>query len=345
MHLPCIKTLTRTFWRLPLTVLLGFGAKASAISEQNYKADFDANVAPFFQSQGEEGTLQTSDGVTLAYKAFVHPDSVGDLVFLQGWTESYVSYPEFAYDMYQNKVSIYFLDWRGQGKSQRALEDTYKSYVEDYKEYVLDLEAFMEQVVKPRAKTKPIALAFSMGANVLSIFETQYPQTFSRVILISPMLDIKSDPWPQRVAWSIARFVEILGFGDSYLFGQGPPKPGSPRINRVTSSEQRFDQLILDRNADPKTVLSGGTFSWLRASFEATWFMRDHAEQLTVPILMFQSGKDEFVRTEGQDYVCARAPVCLKIVIPVARHAILLESDRIRNKVMAEIMDFILNGY
>lgn len=329
-----------------LLAILGhwfFAGSLLAISEENYKQVYEEKVWPFFVSQGTEGTIVTEDQVKLAYKTVIHPDPIATLVILQGWTEHYTSYAEFAYDMYQERVSTYILDWRGQGKSQRFLEDTQKSYIDTYDSYQRDLNAFMKQVVLPQAQTPPIALAFSMGANVLSLYESQNPKTFSRIILVSPMLDIKSDPFPQRFAWSVAKLMQLFGLGDGFVWGHGHYTGTGPNI--VTSSEARFLKIRELRKSQMDTVIGGATWSWLKASLEATWTMRDQADRLQVPMLMLQAGKDNVVRTEGQDKVCADAPLCLKVVFPLAMHAILAENDRIRTKALREIMDFIRYGY
>ncbi len=326
-----------------LAVFLCFSPRAWAISEENYQNIYDQMVLPFFASQGTEGTIQTSDHVSLGYKYFQHPQSIADIVILQGWTETYPAYAEFVYDMYQQGVSTYFVDWRGQGRSQRFLEDTYKSYVDDYSSYSKDVDAFLEQIVRPLVKNPPIALAFSMGANVLSLYAASHPQAFSRMILVSPMLDIKTDPFPQWFVWLFAKFFVMTGQGGSYSFGHGPFD--GETLNMFTSADVRYQQWRKFRKEHPESVVNGATWSWLKASLEATWSMRSQADLLTLPVLMLQAGKDAFVRTEGQDLVCAQAPTCLKVAFPASKHAILAETDRIRNKAFREILEFIRVGY
>lgn len=314
-----------------------------AISETNYTQEYTDKVWPFFISHGEEGTIQTDDQVKIAYKTVIHPNPVATIVILQGWTEHYTAYAEFAYDMYQEGISTFILDWRGQGRSQRFLDDSQKSYIDTYDSYHHDLNAFMKQIVLPQSKTPPIALAFSMGANILALYETKHPKTFSRLIMVSPMLDIRSDPFPQLFAWTVAKLMEILGLEKNFVWGHGQYTGLAP--NKVTSSEVRFLKLRELRKNNLETVIGGATWAWLKASLEATWTMRDQATLLQIPILMLQAGKDEIVRTEGQDQLCTEAPLCLKVVFPLAMHTILGENDRIRTKALREILDFIRYGY
>ena len=54
-----------------------------------------------------------------------------------------------------------------------------------------------------------------------------------------------------------------------------------------------------------------------------------------------QAGNDLLVETEGQDYVCNKAPDCRKIGFPKAMHEILNEVDPIRDKADADIASFL----
>ena len=45
--------------------------------------------------------------------------------------------------------AVALLDWRGQGLSDRALNDRLKGYVGSFSEFDIDLETFMREVVLP----------------------------------------------------------------------------------------------------------------------------------------------------------------------------------------------------
>lgn len=335
----------KSVWMILTKVLLIglFPHDSYSIDEKTYKEVHPSVVIPFYRANSHEGKLKVDAQTEIAYNYFEHQDPIGSLVILQGWTEHYGGYTEFAYDMYQQGISTYFFDWRGQGLSTRPLEDPHKSYILDYKGYFADLDTFMEQIVKPRAKRPIVAQAFSMGANILSLYESIHPRSFDRLLMIAPMLDIRTTPFPQWMAWAFASLFEFIGLGDQYVFGHGPYK-GTHR-NNVSSSDVRFENWRQTRINRPEIIVNGTTWSWLRASLEATWQMREQAKDLKSPIMMLQAGKDDIVNTEGQDYVCAQAPNCLKIVFPQSRHAILAESDRIRSKALREIVDFVIHGY
>ncbi len=330
--------------RLLVSLLLFFYQQAvQAVPEQDYESQMRDLVVPFFNNPDEAAEVSSADGLKIHYRIYQPESSQNVLFLMQGWTEATRKYAEIIYDLHQAGISVVAFDWRGQGRSERPLDDPQITYVNDYQQYVQDLEAVMAKLRGRFAGQQKVALAHSMGANILSIYLTQHPEAFERIILSSPMLDIRSDPFPEWFVWTVARGMEIFGWGENYVFGHGPFTGYYKNV--VTSSDARFRMWLEYKRQDPSHVVNGASWSWVRASLEATWLMKENADQLRQPILMLQAGDDLFVETEGQDKVCALSKLCLKMVFPQAKHEILNEVDRIRNKAMGEVIEFIKFGY
>ena len=60
--------------------------------------------------------------------------------------------------------------------------------------------------------------------------------------------------------------------------------------------------------------------------------------------MMLQAGKDKYVETEGQDYVCEKAKDCIKVVFPNSEHEIWNEADKYRDVAMGQVFNFILGS-
>lgn len=326
--------------RMINALLLGFSFVSHnllAISESNYRSEYQNTVIPFW-NQGEESKLDIGQGAWLSYKIFPSSKALGDIVVLQGWTEPKEKYAETAFDLNQAGYSVYLFDWRGQGHSSRLLADSQKSYITDYKFYIEDLQLFVERVVRARTNAPLIAMAHSMGANILSLFCLEFPNSFERIVLASPMLEMRTDPLPERMAWVVAKGAEFLGQGDAFAFGQGHTTKTD--VNIVTNSLIRRSTWVEHKNQQSEAIVSGATYSWIRSSLEATWKMKENAHKLKLPILMLQAGNDLYVKTEGQNLVCERAVNCQKLTFPGAKHEILNEIDEVRNQVFQEIFRF-----
>ena len=63
------------------------------------------------------------------------------------------------------------MDWRGQGLSERLIDDPQVSWVADYDDFVKDLHLFVMEVVKPYSRLPLIIMGHSMGANVITLYD------------------------------------------------------------------------------------------------------------------------------------------------------------------------------
>lgn len=283
--------------------------------------------------------MNTDDGLMIHYRSFTPPGADACILVLPGRTEPVRKYREFVYDMLQTGYCLILLDWRGQGRSTRLLADRQKGHVEDYSQYIGDLSRFVEEVLQPRYGTKKLyAVAHSMGANVLSLYLADHDKVFDRVVLSSPMLDIPTFI-PQRLAWLMARIAEWLDFGHHYVPSHGPFRPDEP--NKVSQSDIRRGLEIEMKQKNPDLTVGGATYSWVRASLEATWQMKERAGEISTPILMLQAENDQVVLNQGQDIVCAKAQKCTLEIVPKAGHELIQEIDAIRGPVMQMIRDFL----
>ncbi|MGL5047826.1 MAG: serine aminopeptidase domain-containing protein, partial [Shewanella sp.] len=86
-----------------------------------FSTEHDLNTSEqqaFWQSVVQD-TLATADGVMLAYMMVKHPQAHTAIVLSTGRVESYLKYQELIFDLYQQGYSVYAIDHRGQGGSDR----------------------------------------------------------------------------------------------------------------------------------------------------------------------------------------------------------------------------------
>ncbi len=312
---------------------------AEAVPENVFEQEFVNRIMPAFWANGSSGFLTTPDGVKIHYRHYVKPGQDRALVILPGRTESTFKFAEFLHDIQDLNLAVFIVDHRGQGASSRETDQHEMQYVRDFAFYRDDLGLLMKEAVAPHGFKEIYALGHSMGANILSLYMAQNPDAFKKAVTSSPMLDINPAPFPfQWMAYSLTSIACWLGLDKSFAVGQGPFDLNESY--RGTGSAVRFkafNQLRWDRKDER---VGGVSYRFAQKALEATWDMRDDAEKLTTPILMFQAGSDEVVMTGGQDYVCQRAKQCRKLMFPDARHEIHVESDSIRNVWLQEIRQF-----
>jgi lysophospholipase len=301
-----------------------------------------ANPAP---EGATVGTVKTSDGVVLRYARFDPPAGrKGTLCVFQGRAEFIEKYFEVVRDARARGFAVALLDWRGQGLSERGLANPRKGHVYDFSEYDRDLEAFVKDVVLPDCPPPHFALAHSMGAAVLIRSAHHGRRWFDRIVLSGPMIDLAGAAG-SRFARMSARALRVMGLGTSYVPGGGGtaintlPFPG----NNLTSDPVRYARTVAILEAEPSLGIGSPTVSWLDAAFRAMNEFADqvYASRLRQPLLLVAAGQDRVVSTPAISAFSARLRAGSHLVIPGARHELLMEQDRYREQFWAAFDAFV----
>lgn len=328
-------------WMIPLFLLPFLSPiDASAIPEASYESVYQKKVAPYYESAGSEGGFIGVGGIPISYRKFEVQDEKGALVVLNGRNESYAKYAEVFYDLSSWGYSVYSFDHRGQGASGRMTPDPQMGYVDSYSDYVADLDFFMTHVVNARSHSKVFLLAHSMGGAIASLYASEYPKAFDAVVLSAPMFEINTII-SDSLAYMIASSNVALGNGMAYAIAQGPYNPNAKfEDNTVTSSLARWKMARSVVREHPELALGGASYRWVKETLDALAGVADFARRVQVPVLLFQSGRDQVVRLRGQNVFCEKAKDCRKIEFQRSQHEILMEQDEIRDRALAEARQF-----
>ena len=286
------------------------------------------------------GFVKTPDGIRLRFArwdATAEP-ARGTVCVFPGRAEYIEKYFEVVADLRRRGFAVAVLDWRGQGGSDRLLDNPYKGHVRNFKEYDRDLATFMQEVVLPNCKPPYIALAHSMGGNILLRQAVVKNSWFSRMILTAPMIDISPE---QHKGWrrgSVRAASELGGLlaWRRYASG-GQDKPLDMGVfdgNELTSDPDRFHRNHLIVQAAPQLALGSATYGWLRAALRsiARETEPDYPRRVEVPLLIFAAGQDTIVSTTAIEAFAQKLKVGTHVLIPEARHEILQETDGVRQR-------------
>ena len=176
----------------------------------------------FFQSSGGPGATAPQHEIKLRGARFAADPAVpprGTCVLLNGQTEFIEKYFEVIDELRGRGLAVATMDWRGQGGSQRFLDDSRKGYVKDFTEYDDDLAAFMAQVVAPMAGGKPIALAHSMGGHNLLRTLAKKPDTFAQAVLTAPMVAVSFRGYAGWLVHMVTKIESLRGNGAGWVWG------------------------------------------------------------------------------------------------------------------------------
>ncbi len=315
--------------------------------DTNFKTTMESVVLPYFFENGTIETLKTKDGINVKYAKFIKKNAVANVVVSNGRTESYIKYAELVYDLKDLPVNLFLIDHRGQGFSDRLLEDKEKGYVKDFNDYVEDLNLLVKAELQNKKKSlKNYLIAHSMGGGIATRYMELNPTVFSRALLSAPMYDIQTNPYPRVIAYSLVNLLNITGQGKNYAPGKGPYKPELDTFekNTATHSQIRFEWNKSLLTTYPEILLADPTNAWVLNALKASDMIIRDAKKIKTQMTIMQATDETYVQNSAIDKVCKLAPACKVVVMNGARHEMFMEQDAIRNYTLNLVKELYRKG-
>lgn len=313
-------------------------------SEATLAADYKERVEPFWAT-GAPGKLTARDGTQLAYRTFEKSDERAAIVFVTGWTETAQKYAELLYTLSAAGYSLYTMDNRGMGLSQRLAPNPQMVHVEHFDDYVSDLKQFVDTVVRRKAHKRLFLVTHSMGGLVGARYALAYPTDADAIVNSSPLYQIETGNVPEGLAYGLAKIAVQTGRGKHYLpthHDTTPEAESDYAKQTATHSHPRWDRKVLLWKQLPESFMSGSSNRWFQTTVDATRALRHgEAKRLTPPMLVFSAAQDTRVVNAGVAKVCEMAKQCERRVYDVAYHELFLESDAVRNDAIRRTLEFL----
>lgn len=308
-----------------------------------------------------ERYLDMRDGARVRFAHWPAPTDSrqGAILYLNGRTEFIEKTMDVYGILHRSGLDIWTLDWRGQGRSSRALDDPDKGHVTDYQHFLDDLHRVIREATDlPEKKGRTIMLGHSMGGHIGLRYLHDHPGLFDAAAFSAPMIDIAVNKAPLR---ALNAGIVRLGLGGTYALGTKPfrfvyDNPEDPSDNGdlaayrariddfriLTHDAGKFMEIERMIRADRALGLGGPTAAWLGATFRSinlTW-TSGYAEAIETPIMIVGGGRDSVVVTNRQEAMAKRLAKGTFQFIERASHELLVECDDVRAEFLTSVAAF-----
>lgn len=301
------------------------------ITEGNYDEQMRAVAEPFLAPRMESGFDERVKGQPIYFEHYRADAPRGVIVISHGFTESIRKFTESIYYMLQAGYEVWGVDHRGHGQSYRPNANPYVVHAERFDDYVEDLRHLIETRVKPAAGALPVYLfCHSMGGCVGTRLLERYPALVDKAVLSSPMLGVVLGKVPAPVACAMLR---VKGAGAK---GKEPMAPVTGYTETeedfpasAANSDCRFRWYLRRKLADPRLQTCAPSMNWIREAVRAGRLACSKKEtaRIRIPVLLFQAGRDTYVRVDAQDRFAAQVPGCELVRRPTLKHEIYMSDS------------------
>ena len=266
-------------------------------------------------------------------------DPRGTLIFCPGRTEFIEKYFETVEDFLKRGFTILVVDPRGQGLSDRLLDDRTKSYVKRFQDYADDLSFATAQLSSHLPKPH-ILMGHSMGGCIALQAVISGVMNPTAIICSAPMLglfDVETS-----VLSNVIKIAAMLGFSKRNLPFQGQ-KNGLPAEfsgNKLTSDKARFERWAEYFQSTPDLRVGPPTIAWIAEALRGMAFVNRNADKVKIPGLIIAAGGDPIVDPASNHRFCQSSGLDYKVV-PGALHELFMERDQFRNQFLNEFDAFL----
>ena len=289
--------------------------------------------------------VTTPDGIRLRTARWMPDRSPlkGTVTLLQGRAEFIEKYFETVADLRARGFAVVTFDWRGQGGSERLLANPCRGHVDDFADFVTDLDTVMDKVSLASMPGPHHVLAHSTGGAVLLLAAGRLRTRIERAVLSAPLLGLGKVGLPQGLICPLSAALSAGGFATAVGPG-GKARRASPCAgNPLTTDEFRFRRNAAVLSAHPELEVGGPTIDWLAAACRAMkrFFEPDFGPSLQLPVLLVASTGDQVVSPRASERFARQTRSCRYVEIAGARHELLMEDDFHRDQFLAAFDAFV----
>lgn len=307
--------------------------------------------APYFEDiaygpeDGRAHWATTSDNLRIRVGHWPLAGAKGTVLIFPGRTEFIEKYGQIAGHFATRGMASMAIDWRGQGLSDRMLENRLIGHVAHFSDYQKDVAA-MVRAARELGMPRPFyLLGHSMGGAIglRAVMEGFGVQS---VVFSAPMWGIKIAPHVKPMAWVLSHMMPQVGQGHRLPPGtklEHHVLADGFKNNLLTRDQRQFDIMQEQLTAHPDLALGGPSFVWLREALVETRHLANRPAP-NMPCLTYLGTNERIVdvpaiQTRMEGWKKGRLEL-----VPEGEHEVLMEAPQATAPLFDEMVTFFLRA-
>ena len=312
------------------------------ISENSFNTVFP-QVLEGLEKIREVSLIDDGAGGTLYCESYLSENPKANIVILHGFTEFSEKYREMIHYYLQLSFNVFIYDQRGHGFSHREIEDLKLIHINDFNDYVKDLDTVIEKLVRVKADKLPIYLfSHSMGGAVTGLYLMKYPNKIKKAILSSPMISPHTIGVPRRPVIFISKYHgRKSGFESRFPYTSDfDPQVSFEMVQ--DSSRARFQYTMKLRLQTEEYRSSTATNRWMleAVTVQDKLLKRKQLKKIETEVLIVSAKNDRVVKNRYQKKFASMLKNCRFETIENVKHNIFFANEPMLSYYYSVLFDF-----
>ena len=299
------------------------------VCSENYAETMAQVVLPAINARRTDATLRGDGGIPLFASRFDADAPRGTVMIVHGFTENVDKFSEVIHSLLANGLSVVAYDQRGHGRSWRAegLEDLSLTHVDDFDEYVRDMEAVYRQMMADMPKPHHV-FCHSMGGAAAALYLERHPGTFDRAAMCAPMI-APNPGMPKFMARALCGAQRALKRGRKRVFTFKPYASKERYEGGSASGKARFEWYEALRFRTPAFQNNSPSYSWVLEAVNVTdeILSPGAVEKIDAKVRLYSAEIEKLVLLGAQRAFIARVRDGELRVVKGAKHEIYRSGD------------------
>lgn len=289
--------------------------------------------------------VQTSDGLRLRVGHWPLAQANGTVLIFPGRTEFIEKYGQTASAFAALGLASAAIDWRGQGLSERILDNPLIGHVARFTDYQKDVAAMVTCAQALGLPRPYFLLAHSMGGAIglRAVMETTI---FDAVAFSGPMWGLQIAPHLRPFAWTLSHLMPLVK--------QGHRLPPSTRMdhhvvvdsfegNLLTRDAEQFEIMRQQLLSYPELTLGGPSYVWLREALREMHHLGSRASP-HLPAVTFLGTNERIVEVSAIYTRMESWKGGHLEIVPEGEHEVLMEAPEQTAPLFEQMADLFLGA-